>query len=49
MHEDTQVFMNYLFNIEAIEKARWKSPSVLYKKHVGISLALERVIGSAVN
>ena len=40
--------MNYLVNIEAIEEAGWKSHSVLYKP-VGISLSLERVIGSAVN
>ena len=38
------MFINYLFNIEAIEEAEWKSSTVLYKKPVGVSLALERVI-----
>ena len=34
--------MNYLSDREAIEEAGLKSLSVLYKKHVGYSLALER-------
>ena len=39
MNTHKLVFMNYLSDREAIEEAGLKSLSVLYKKHVGYSLA----------